>query len=126
MPYSPLGRGFLTGAIRSVDDFPENDMRRSNPRFQGDNFAQNLRAVDEVKAIAAEVGVTPAQVALAWVLTQGEHIAPIPGTKRVARLEENVAADAVTLTTEQLSRLDNVSPAAGDHHSEAQMQLLDR
>ena len=126
VPYSPLGRGFLTGAIRSVDDFPENDMRRSNPRFQGDNFAQNLRAVDEVKAIAAEVGVTPAQVALAWVLAQGEHIAPIPGTKRVARLKENVAADAVTLTTEQLSRLDNVSPAVGDHHSEAQMQLLDR
>ena len=126
VPYSPLGRGFLTGAIRSVDDFPENDMRRSNPRFQGDNFAQNLRAVDEVKAIAAEVGVTPAQVALAWVLAQGEHIAPIPGTKRVARLEENVAADAVTLTAEQLSRLGNVSPAVGDHHSEAQMQLLDR
>lgn len=126
VPYSPLGRGFLTGAIRSVDDFPENDMRRSNPRFQGDNFAQNLRAVDEVRAIAAEVGVSPAQVALAWVLAQGEHVAPIPGTKRVARLEENVAADAVTLTAEQLSRLDNVSPAVGDHHSEAQMEMLDR
>jgi aryl-alcohol dehydrogenase-like predicted oxidoreductase len=126
VPYSPLGRGFLTGAIRSVDDFPEDDMRRGNPRFQGDNFEQNLRAVDEVRAIAAEVGATPAQVALAWVLAQGEHVAPIPGTKRVARLEENVSADTVTLTVDQLERLDNVSPAAGDHHSEAQMQMLDR
>jgi aryl-alcohol dehydrogenase-like predicted oxidoreductase len=126
VPYSPLGRGFLTGAIRSVDDFPENDMRRTNPRFQGENFEANLRAVEEVKAIAAEVGATPGQVALAWVLAQGEHVAPIPGTKRVARLEENVAADDVSLTVEQLQRLDTIAPASGAHHSEVQMQMLDR
>jgi aryl-alcohol dehydrogenase-like predicted oxidoreductase len=126
VPYSPLGRGFLTGAIRSVDDFPANDTRRANPRFQGENFQQNLRAVDEVRAVAAEVGVTPAQVALAWVLAQGDHVAPIPGTKRVARLEENIAADSIELNADQLRRLDDVSPAAGAHHSEEQMEMLDR
>jgi len=126
VPYSPLGRGFLTGAIRSVDDFPEDDIRRQNPRFQGENFEANLRAVDEVKSIAAEVGATPAQVALAWVLAQGEHVAPIPGTKRVARLEENIAADDVELTPDLLERLDHVAPASGEHHTEAQMQMLDR
>ena len=82
--YSPLGRGFLTGEIRSTDDFADNDSRKTNPRFTGENFERNLRAVDEVKAIAAEVGATPGQVALAWVLAQGDDIAPIPGTKRVA------------------------------------------
>ena len=86
----------------------------------------NLRAADEVTVIAGEVGATPAQVALAWVLAQGEHFAPIPGTKRVARVEENVAADDVTLTADQLRRLDEIAPPIGDHHSEAQMQLLDR
>jgi aryl-alcohol dehydrogenase-like predicted oxidoreductase len=126
VPYSPLGRGFLTGQIKSVDDFRDDDSRRSNPRFQGENFQQNLRAVEEVTAIAAEAGVTPGQVALAWVLAQGDHVAPIPGTKRVARVEENIAADAVTLTADQLARLDNVSPAAGDHHTEEHMQMLDR
>src|SRR5580704_4535682 len=87
--YSPLGRGFLTGEIHSTDDFADDDSRRTNPRFMGDNFQRNLRAVDEVKAIAVEVGATPAQVALAWVLAQGDYIAPIPGTKRVTRIEEN-------------------------------------
>ncbi len=104
--YSPLGRGFLTGAIRSTDDFADNDSRKTNPRFTGENFQRNLRAVDEVEAIAAEVGATPAQVALAWVLAQGDDIAPIPGTKRVARVEENVAADAVQLSLEQIDQLD--------------------
>jgi aryl-alcohol dehydrogenase-like predicted oxidoreductase len=124
--YSPLGRGFLTGQLRSTDDFDETDNRKHNPRFEGDNFERNLRAADEVVAIATEVGATPAQVALAWLLAQGDDIAPIPGTKRVTRLEENVAADGVVLTPEQVDKLTQVSPAAGDHHNEAQMQMIDR
>jgi aryl-alcohol dehydrogenase-like predicted oxidoreductase len=126
VPYSPLGRGFLTGAIRSRDDLRADDSRNTNPRYSEDNFAANVRAADEVKAIAAEVGATPAQIALAWVLAQGEHFAPIPGTKRVARVEENVAADDVELTADQLSRLDDIAPPVGDHHSEEQRLMLDR
>ena len=126
VPYSPLGRGFLTGAITSRADLGEGDFRASNPRFTGDNFDHNLRLVDEVKHVAAEVGATPAQVALAWLLAQGDTFAPIPGTKRVARLEENVGADAVLLTPAQLATLTNMAPAAGEHHSEAQMKMLDR
>ena len=124
--YSPLGRGFLTGEIRSTDDFADDDSRRTNPRFTGENFQRNLRTVEEVKAIAAEVGATPAQVALAWVLAQGDHIAPIPGTKRVVRVEENVAADAIELTREQIDNLTNLTPAAGGHHTEEQMQMIER
>jgi aryl-alcohol dehydrogenase-like predicted oxidoreductase len=124
--YSPLGRGFLTGEIRSVDDFSDDDARKTNPRFMGDNFQRNLRAVDEVKAIAAEFGATPAQVALAWVLAQGDDIAPIPGTKRVARVEENTAADAIKLSPEQIDTLNHLTPAAGAHHSEQQMQMIER
>ncbi|HEY3670016.1 MAG TPA: aldo/keto reductase [Acidimicrobiia bacterium] len=124
--YSPLGRGFLTGEIRTTDDFADTDSRKTNPRFVGENFERNLRAVDEVKAIAAEVGATPGQVALAWVLAQGDDIAPIPGTKRVVRVEENVAADGVQLSREQIDTLTNVTPAAGDHHSEQQMQMIER
>jgi aryl-alcohol dehydrogenase-like predicted oxidoreductase len=124
--YSPLGRGFLTGQLRSTDDFEDSDNRKTNPRFEGENFQRNLRAVEEVVAIAAEVGATPAQVALAWLLAQGDDIAPIPGTKRVARVEENVAADGVELTREQLDKLTQVSPAAGEHHSEQQMKMIDR
>jgi aryl-alcohol dehydrogenase-like predicted oxidoreductase len=124
--YSPLGRGFLTGEIRSTDDFSDDDSRKTNPRFMGENFARNLRAVEEVEAIAAEVGATPGQVALAWVLAQGVDIAPIPGTRRVTRVEENTAADAIELTAEQLDKLTNVTPAAGDHHSEQQMQMIER
>ena len=116
VPYSPLGRGFLTGAIKSPEEFDADDSRRNNPRFQGDNFQQNLRIVDEVQAVATEVGATPAQVALAWVLTRGDDLAPIPGTKRVTRLEENVAAEAVRLSEEQVSRLTAVRPAAGDRY----------
>jgi aryl-alcohol dehydrogenase-like predicted oxidoreductase len=126
VPYSPLGRGFLTGAIRSVDDLADTDMRKDNPRFVGENFARNLAAADEVFAVAKDVGATPAQVALAWLLSKGDDIAPIPGTKRVARLEENIAADAVTLTAEQLAKLDNATPALGDHHNAAQMQMIGR
>ena len=124
--YSPLGRGFLTGEIRSTADFADDDSRKTNPRFTGDNFQRNLRAVEEVEAIAAEVGATPAQVALAWVLARGDDIAPIPGTKRVTRVGENVAADAVRLSPEQITKLDNMTPAAGDHHSEQQMQMIER
>ncbi len=124
--YSPLGRGFLTGAIRSVEDFAEDDSRRANPRFIGENFEHNRRAVEEVTAIATEVGATPAQVALAWVLAQGDDIVPIPGTKRVARLEENVAADEVRLTSEQIERLTHVTPPAGEHHNAQQMTMIER
>lgn len=124
--YSPLGRGFLTGQIRSVADLADDDTRRDNPRFSAENFEQNLALADQVRAIAEQAGATPGQVALAWLLAQGGDIVPIPGTKRVARLEENVAADTVVLTAEQLATLDQLTPPAGDHHTEAQMQMIDR
>ena len=126
VPFSPLGRGFLTGTVRSTDQFAANDFRADNPRFTEENFRHNLRLADEVAAIAARIGATPAQVALAWLLAQGDDIAPIPGTKRVARVEENTAADAVHLTEEQLTALSSLPPAAGDTHNEAQMRLLER
>jgi aryl-alcohol dehydrogenase-like predicted oxidoreductase len=126
VPYSPLGHGFLTGAIRSVDQLPDDDWRKTNPRFTVENFQLNLRIVDEVAAVATEVGATTAQIALAWLLAQGDDIAPIPGTRRVARVEENVAADAVELSAVQLQRLDDLTPAAGDRHDEANMASIDR
>jgi aryl-alcohol dehydrogenase-like predicted oxidoreductase len=124
--YSPLGRGMLTGTIRSVDQLDATDFRRSNPRFTGENFDANLASLGEVEAIARDAGATPAQVALAWLLAQGDDIAPIPGTKRISRLEENVGADAVQLTPAQLSRLDALPPAVGDHHTEEQMRMIER
>ena len=124
--YSPLGRGFLTGTISSTDQFGSDDFRKDNPRFTSENFRHNLRSAEEVKAIAAEAGVTPAQVALAWLLARGDDIVPIPGTKRVSRLEENLAADTVELTNEQITRLDDLTPAAGAHHNVAQMRMIDR
>jgi aryl-alcohol dehydrogenase-like predicted oxidoreductase len=126
VPYSPLGRGFLTGQIRSMDDIKDGDFRKTNPRFEEGNFEHNLQVAGEVRQIAAEAGATPAQVALAWLLAKGDDIVPIPGTKRVSRLEENVAADDVRLTDEQLAKLTRVSPPAGEHHNEAQMRMLDR
>jgi aryl-alcohol dehydrogenase-like predicted oxidoreductase len=126
VPYSPLGHGLLTGQLRTVDDFSDDDWRKTNPRFTGDNFVRNLAIVDEVRAIGAENGATPAQTALAWLLTQGEDIAPIPGTRRVSRVEENTAADAVELTDDQLERLGNLTPVAGDRHDEANMATIDR
>ena len=126
VPYSPLGRGFLTGQIQSLDNIGDGDFRKSNPRFEGENFEHNLRVADEVRQIAAEVGATPGQVAIAWVLAQGNDIAPIPGTKRVSRVEENAAADSVQLTAEQLDQLTHITPPAGGHHNEAQMRALDR
>ena len=116
VPYSPLGRGFLTGTIRSLDQLDESDFRRVAPRFEGSNLAANMHIVDAVEAVAAEAGATPAQVALAWVLAKGPGIAPIPGTKRVGRLEENVAADDLTLTAEHMAILNALSPAVGDRY----------
>src|ERR1700728_3965141 len=124
--YSPLRPGFLTGDIRSADELDATDSRASNPRFSGENFQHNLRLVEEVEAIAAEVGATPAQVAIAWLLAKGDDIAPIPGTRRVSRLEENVAADSVELTAEQVEQLNDMPPAAGGHHTEAQMRMIER
>ncbi|MGY1805711.1 aldo/keto reductase [Blastococcus sp. SYSU D00922] len=110
VPFSPLGRGFLTGAITSPDDFAEDDWRRTHPRFTGDAFAANLRLVEAARDLAAEKGVTPGQLALAWVLAQGDDVVPIPGTKRRSYLEENVGAAAVELTPDDLARLDAIAP----------------
>ncbi|MCV7349590.1 aldo/keto reductase [Mycobacterium parmense] len=124
--YSPLGRGLLTGAIRSAAELPDGDYRKTNPRFFDAHFQHNLKSADELRDISADVGATPAQVALAWLLARGPDIVPIPGTKRVARLEENAGADAVVLTADQLSRLDGLTPAVGGHHAEAQLAWIDR
>jgi aryl-alcohol dehydrogenase-like predicted oxidoreductase len=117
--YSPIGRGFLSGQIRSLDDLADDDFRRNNPRFQGENFAKNLELVDRVREIADEKGVTATQLALAWVLAQGDDVVAIPGTKRVRYLEENTAAADITLTDMELARLDEAAPmgaTAGDRY----------
>jgi len=119
VPFSPLGRGFLTGAIKSPDDFGEDDFRRFNPRFMGENFGKNLQLVDAVTAMAADKGCSPGQLALAWVTAQGDDVVPIPGTKRRAYLEENVGATDVTITDEDKKRLDEIAPvgvAAGGRY----------
>lgn len=119
VPYSPLGRGFLSGSLTKFEDLPEDDYRRLSPRFQGENFNKNLKVVEQVRAIAQEKGATPSQLALAWLLAQGEDIVPIPGTKRRQYLEENVAATEISLTSEDLQRIDAVAPkgiAAGDRY----------
>lgn len=129
VPYSPLGRGFLTGRIKSIDDLAADDFRRASPRFQGTNFQTNLDLVERVEAIARAKGCTPAQLALAWVLAQGEDIVPIPGTRHVNRLEENVGALQVTLSAEDLRRIDAVAPkgaAAGERYTEAGMNTVNR
>lgn len=121
VPYSPLGRGFLTGAFQSPDDFAANDYRSHSPRFQGENFAKNLDLVEKVKAIAQEKGVTPAQLALAWLLAQGDDIVPIPGTKRRSYLEENAAAVEIVLSQAELDRINAAAPqgiAAGDRYAD--------
>jgi aryl-alcohol dehydrogenase-like predicted oxidoreductase len=126
VPYSPLGHGFLTGTIRSPEDLADDDWRKNNPRFTRANFEKNLRIVDEVEAVASEVDATPAQIALAWLLAQGDDIAPIPGTKRVSRVEENTAADGIELSVEQIARLNDLTPATGERHDEANMSTIDR
>jgi len=129
VPYSPLGRGFLTGALKSPDDFAADDYRRFSPRFQGENFAKNLLLVQQVQALAAEKGVTAGQLALAWVLAQGDYLIPIPGTKQRKYLEENVAALEVTLGAEELHALEAIfatDATAGLRYPEEVMKLLDR
>ncbi len=129
VPYSPLGRGFLTGAIRSVEDFDADDYRRHSPRFQGDNFAANLALVEQVNAIAADKGCTPGQLALAWVLAQGEDLVPIPGTKRLQYLEENLDALDVHLSAADLAAIEAVFPtnaASGTRYPETMMSSLSR
>jgi aryl-alcohol dehydrogenase-like predicted oxidoreductase len=124
VPYSPLGRGFLTGRFRRIEDIPENDYRRFSPRFQGENFKKNLELVDRVREIAQEKKVLPSQLALAWVLAQGEDIVPIPGTTRRDHLEENLASLDIVLTKNDLARIDAAAPkgaAAGMRYPEAGM-----
>jgi aryl-alcohol dehydrogenase-like predicted oxidoreductase len=127
--YSPLGRGFLAGRFRKPEDVQEDDYRRNTPRFQGDNFARNLEVLARVEALASELGVRPSQIALAWVLAQGADIVPIPGTKKVKYLEENVAAADIRLTQDMLARIDQAAPrgaAAGARYPESSMQAVDR
>ncbi|MEO2038270.1 MAG: aldo/keto reductase [Martelella sp.] len=129
VPYSPLGRGFLTGQIRRIEDLAEGDYRRSSPRFQGENFQKNLDLVQEIEAMAQEKGCMPSQLALAWLLAQGEDIVPIPGTKKRSRLEENVGALDLRITAEDLARIDSILPsgaAAGARYAAPQMQALNR
>jgi len=127
VPYSPLGRGFLSGTIRNPEDFAADDYRRSSPRFQGENFAKNLALVDKVNELAKTKRCTPAQLALAWVLAQGEYVVPIPGTKRIATLEENIGALDVELSVDDLAQIDAIFPrdaAAGPRYVPVMMQLL--
>jgi aryl-alcohol dehydrogenase-like predicted oxidoreductase len=127
VPFSPLGRGFLSGELRSPDDFPTSDSRRALPRFQGENFDRNLQLVARVRELAAARGATPAQLALAWLLSQGDDIAPIPGTKRRARLEENLGAASIELTADERREIDAAFPfdvASGDRY--ADMSHIDR
>lgn len=127
--YSPLGRGFLTGQIRRIEDLAEDDYRRHSPRFQGENFQKNLDLVTEIEKMAQEKGCTPAQLALAWLLAQGEDIVPIPGTKKRSRLEENVGALEVQITAADRARIDAILPpgaAAGTRYAAPQMQALNR
>ncbi|HAD85030.1 MAG TPA: aldo/keto reductase [Brevundimonas sp.] len=129
VPYSPLGRGFLSGEIKSIDDLAPDDFRRTNPRFAGDNFQKNLDLVDAVGAIAADKGVTAAQLVLAWVLAQGEDLVPIPGTRRITTLEQNAAAADIVLTPDDLARIEAVFPrgaAAGERYAPGGMSSLNR
>jgi len=128
VPYSPLGRGFLTGRFRAFEEIPEGDYRRNTPRFQGENFRKNLELVRRVETIASAKRCTPAQLALAWLLSRGENVVPIPGVKSRARLEENVRAVSIALTVDELARIEKAAPrgiAAGTRYPEAAMKALD-
>lgn len=127
--YSPLGRGMLTGTLKSVDDLAPDDWRRTNPRFQGENFEKNLELVEELELLAANKGTTPAQLALAWLLTRGTHVVPIPGSRRIERLEDNAAATDIKLTENDLHRLELIAPvgaAVGTRYPEPMMAALNR
>ncbi len=127
--YSPLGRGFLAGRFKSFEDWAPDDWRRTSPRFQGENFQKNLDLVARIKEMATEKGCTPAQLALAWVLAQGEDIVPIPGTEQRQHIKENVGALDVEITPEDLERLEEIAPkgaAAGERYSEAGMAAVNR
>ncbi|MBF2047635.1 MAG: aldo/keto reductase [Elainella sp. C42_A2020_010] len=129
VPYSPMGRGFLSGKITSPDDFAADDFRRTQPRFQGENFVKNLQLVEQVKALASQKEISPGQLALAWLLAQGQDIVPIPGTKRRDYLEENVGAVAIELTPEELAQIDQVVPrqaAAGERYAASLMEAVNR
>ncbi len=128
-PFSPLGRGFLTGAVQRAEDYPEGDYRRNDPRYRGENFDRNVAAAAKVESIARTKGVKPGQIALAWLLAKGDDIAPIPGTKRRSYLEENVAAAAIRLSAAEVAELDAALPPgsiAGPRYTEAQMAMVDR
>ena len=129
MPYSPLGRGFLTGQIKRIEDLDADDYRRGSPRFQGENFGKNLDLVEEINAIASEKRCAPSQLALAWVLAQGKDIVPIPGTKRRKYLEENIGALAVELTPADLARIDRAFPrgaASGERYAPKPLLAVNR
>jgi aryl-alcohol dehydrogenase-like predicted oxidoreductase len=127
--YSPLGRGFLTGQIKSPDDFAIDDYRRNSPRFQGENFTRNLHLVDKIKEIASRKGITAGQMALCWVMAQGNDIVPIPGTKRRKYLEENITAASVVISDSELTEISRALPqgaAAGERYPETMMKLINR
>ena len=127
--YSPLGRGFLTGQITRPEDFPEDDYRRFHPRFTGENFEKNIALVHQIEAMAADKGVTAAQLALAWVLAQGDDIVPIPGTKRRKYLDQNIAATRITLSADELAELDRILPpgaASGERYAASSITTIDR
>jgi aryl-alcohol dehydrogenase-like predicted oxidoreductase len=129
VPYSPMGRGFLTGKVRTLEGLPDRDFRRGLPRFQGENLTRNLALVDRLEALGRELGRTPAQLALAWVMSRGPHVVPIPGTKRRRYLEENVAAAALPLTPGELARIDGAIPkgeVVGDRYVPASMSMINR
>jgi aryl-alcohol dehydrogenase-like predicted oxidoreductase len=127
VPFSPLGRGFLTGAVQRAESFPEGDFRRNDPRFQGENYDANMRIAAVVQDIAKRKGATPAQLALAWVLSRGDDVAPIPGTKRRKYLEENLGAAEVKLTAAELAELEAAVPqTAGPRYNPQQMATIDR
>ena len=129
VPFSPLGRGFLTGEVKRAEEYPEGDFRRGDPRYQGENFDANMRAAEKVREVARSLGIKPGQVAIAWLLHKGPNIVPIPGTKRVKYLEENVAAASIALDATQMSAIDEAlapGKVAGPRYNPTTMAMIDR